>query len=73
MGPSVWRREDLGRLRRKNKQTPTPNGLLWKRATTGFAREADEAPGPVYEFVRAHQAGFPVATMCCVLKVSSSG
>ena len=28
---------------------------------------------PVYEFMRAHQADFPVFTMCRVLKVSPSG
>ena len=54
------------------KQLRTGRPIL-VRARTWFGREANAGLRPVYEFVGAHQADFPVTAMCRVLKVSSSG
>ena len=46
---------------------------ILKKAAAWFARETGSIPSNGFEFVSAHQAEHPVATMCRVLGVSPSG
>jgi transposase len=58
-------REELRRLRRENRQLRLERGLVRSGDRLGAIE--------VFEFVRANQVVYPVATMCRLLGVSSSG
>ncbi|MGC9529159.1 MAG: IS3 family transposase [Candidatus Bipolaricaulaceae bacterium] len=71
-GLTTDEREDLRRLRRENRQLRLEREILAKAAALrawGDRRGAAR----VYEFVSTHQAMYPVATMCRLLGVSTSG
>ncbi len=71
-GPTSEELAELKRLRRENKQLRVEREILAK-AAAWFARETECGAVEVYRFVRAHQAMYPIATMCRVLEVSTSG
>ena len=60
------------RLRRENRQLRLEREILSK-AAAWFARETNAIPPKGFRFVSDHQADYPIATMCRVLGVSSSG
>ena len=65
-------REELNRLRRENRQLPAGAGDPVKGG--GLVRSGDERdPSAGFRFVSDHQADYPIATMCRLLGVSSSG
>ena len=63
-------REELRRLRRENKQLHIEREIL-SRAAAWFASETDAIP--IFAFVKAHQALWPIATQCRLPDVSHSG
>ena len=65
-------RIELSRLRRENKQLRLEREIPLK--SRGLVRSGDEG-GSVegFQFVSAHRAVYPIAAMCRVLGVSSSG
>ncbi|MGH7754746.1 MAG: IS3 family transposase [Vulcanimicrobiaceae bacterium] len=64
--------EEVYRLRKRVRQLEIERDILFK--SRGLVRSRDRFDSPkVFEFVRAHQAVWPVATQCRVLEVSSSG
>ena len=65
-------RAELRRLKRENKRLRMERDIP-KKAEAWFAKESDSNPGRGYEFMKAHQAEFPVAAMCRVLRLSRSG
>jgi hypothetical protein len=69
-------REELTKLRRENHRLRRERNISAK-AAAWFARgrgpEAIDAPRRVFEFMSAHQAEFPIATLARVLGVSPSG
>jgi transposase len=73
-GLSSPEREELARLRRENKQ------LRLERKSRGLDRGSKEhclgdrrGTAKIYAFVKAHQADYPIATICRVVGVSTSG
>jgi len=63
-------REELNRLRRENRQLRLEREILSSRPGS-LGREHDSTEG--YRFVSENQAAYPIATMCGLLGVSSSG
>ena len=64
-------REELRRLRREVKQLKVEREILKKRR--GLVRSGERLdPGTGFEFVKRHQADFPVTAMCRVLGLSPS-
>ncbi|MGH7498242.1 MAG: IS3 family transposase [Gemmatimonadales bacterium] len=71
-GLTTPEREELTRLRRELRQVKLEREILFK--SHGLVRTGDRHdPQRIYGFVRDHQAVYPVATMCRVLRVSPSG
>ena len=70
-GLTTPEREELSRLKRELRQVKLEREILAK-ATAWFARETGSMPWR-FEFVKAHQAEYPIATQCRVLGVSTSG
>ena len=71
-GLTTAEREELSRLRRENRQLQARAGDPLKGG--GLVRSGDEHdPTEGFRFVSEHQADYPIATMCRVLGVSSSG
>ena len=65
-------RDELARLRREVRQLRIGAGDPVK--SRGLVRSGDRLDSVrIYEFVRAHQAQYPIACMCRVLEVSTSG
>ncbi len=71
-GLTTAEREELSRLRRENRQLRLEREILSK-AAAWFARGDERDPTEGFRFVSDHQADYPIATMCRVLGVSSSG
>ena len=65
-------RDELRRLLKESKKLKQEREILAK-AAAWFAKETDAASQRTFEFIDAHQAQYPIATMCRVLKVSASG
>ena len=65
-------RSALARLRKENKQLRLEREILSK-AAAWFARETKAVPSRGSDFVSAHRAVYPIAAMCRVLGISSSG
>jgi hypothetical protein len=64
--------EENARLRKRIKQLEIERDILSK--SNGLVRTRDRFdPVKVFEFVKAHQALWPVVTQCRVLGVSTSG
>ena len=71
-GLTTQEREEMRRLRRENRQLKRGAGDIGKsRGLVCTGGRLDPIRG--YEFVRAHQAHYPVATQCRLLGVSTSG
>ena len=71
-GFTTQEREEIRRLRRENRQLKRGAGDTGKsRGLVCTGGQLDPIRG--YEFVRAHQAHYPVATQCRLLDVSTSG
>ena len=71
-GLTTAEREELRRLRRENKQLKIEKDILKK--SRRLVRAGDRfGSAQEFEFVRAHQAIYPVRTLCRVLGVSPSG
>ncbi|MHB1438659.1 MAG: IS3 family transposase [Vulcanimicrobiaceae bacterium] len=65
-------REELAKLRKENRQLKIEREILGK--SRGLVRTRDRFDTtPVFEFVKAHQALWPIVTQCRVLDVSPSG
>ncbi|WP_286292604.1 IS3 family transposase [Methylomarinovum tepidoasis] len=65
-------REELRRLRRENRQLKIEREILGK--SRGLVRSGDRlGAAEVFEFVKVNRADYPVATMCRLLGVSTSG
>ena len=63
-GPTTEDKEEIQRLRRENRQLKVER----EKKGNGLARTGDRLdPVRVFEFVKAHQAVYPVAAMCRVL------
>jgi len=71
-GLTTAEREELNRLRRENRQLRLEREILSKAAA--WLRSGDEHdPTQGFQFVSDHQADYPIASMCRLLGVSSSG
>ncbi|MCJ7566361.1 MAG: IS3 family transposase [Anaerolineales bacterium] len=71
-GLTTDERNELARLRRENKQLRIEREILGK--SRSLVRTGDRLDTTrVFEFVKANQANYPIATMCRVLGVSTSG
>ena len=71
-GLSTKEREELRRLRRENRQPQNRTGDPGK--SRGLVRTGDRLGAQeAFEFVSEYQAHYPVATMCRVLEISTSG
>src|SRR5690242_20247355 len=69
---SSTERDELRKLRRENRQLKLEREILGK--SHGLVRTGDPFDARQgFEFVRANQAAYPVATMCRLLGVSTSG
>jgi hypothetical protein len=62
-------RDEINRFRREVRQLKLERDILSKAAASGDGCDPTEG----FRFASAHQAEFPIATMCCVLGNSSSG
>ena len=71
-GLTTPEREELSRLKRELRQVKLEREILAK-ATAWFARGDRLDAVRRFEFVKAHQAEYPIATQCRVLGVSTSG
>ncbi len=69
---SATERDELGRLRRENKQLRLERDILSRAAAWFCTRDRSRAVR-VFEFMSADQATFPIATMARVLGVSEAG
>ena len=71
-GLTSVQREELTRLRRENRQLRLEREIPSK-AAAWFARETNAIPPRGSGSVSDHQAAYPIATMCRLLGVSTSG
>ena len=71
-GLTSVQREELTRLRRENRQLRLEREIPSK-AAAWFARETNAIPLRGSGSVSDHQAAYPIATMCRLLGVSTSG
>jgi len=70
-GLTSVQREELTRLRRENRQL---RGARDPVKGSGLVRSGDERdPSEGFRFGSDHQAAYPIATMCRLLGVSTSG
>ena len=70
-GLTTAERQELGRLRRENRQLRIERDLVKSR---GLVRSGDRIdPVEGFEFVKRNQADYPVATLCRILGISTSG
>jgi transposase-like protein len=71
-GLTTAERQELGRLRRENRQLRIEREILSK--SRGLVRSGDRIdPVEGFEFVKRNQADYPVATLCRILGISTSG
>jgi transposase InsO family protein len=71
-GLATGEREELNRLRRENRQLRLEREILSK--SRGLVRSGDGFDSSeVFEFVKRRQANYPIATMCRLLGLSTSG